>query len=180
MQTLAIPAGATNIQFSVKGAGGGGGSADNVGNQQIGQNGHLVAESYSTSGVTLNVYVGGGGAAGSTTASGAGGGWGYHPGGNGGNGGDEGDGICWAYGGAGGGGSSAILSGATVIAESAGGAGGRSSDWDGYEMVKLVICLVAQAVLKAVLITPALQIQPAAERAAGYPAPAERRGNNLL
>jgi hypothetical protein len=129
VQSLIIPAGATNIQFSVKGAGGGGGSLDNVGNQQNGQNGHLVATSYSTSGITLNVYVGGGGAAGSTTSSGAGGGWGYRPGGNGGNG--EDDGYCWAFGGAGGGGSSAILLGTTVIAESAGGAGGRSSDWEG-------------------------------------------------
>ena len=131
VQTVAIPAGATNIQFSIKGAGGGGGRADNVGNQQNGQSGHFVAASYFTSDVTVSVYVGGGGAAGSTTSSGAGGGWGYHTGGNGGNGDDDGHGICWAFGGAGGGGSSAILLGATVITESAGGAGGRSSDWDG-------------------------------------------------
>lgn len=134
VQSLSIPSGATNIQFTVKGAGGGGGRDDSEENQESGQNGHSVVMSYSTSGVTLSIYVGGGGTEGSTEVWGASGGWGYHSGGAGG----AGDDFRpygyddWGYGGAGGGGSSAILSGgSTLLAEAAGGAGGRSSDWDG-------------------------------------------------
>ena len=131
-QSLTIPAGATNIQFSVKGAGGGGGREDGEQNQENGQNGHQVVRSYSTSGVTLSIYVGGGGAEGSPEVWGASGGWGYQPGGYGGYGEDNRpDTDDYAYGGAGGGGSSAILLGATKLTEAAGGAGGRSSDWDG-------------------------------------------------
>lgn len=129
VQSLSVPAWATNIQFTVKGAGGGGGRLDNVGNQENGQNGHLVNRTYSTSGVTLSIYVGGGGTEGSATEAGSPGGWGYQSGGTGGDG-DYWDSDCWAFGGAGGGGSSAIRLGATTLAEAAGGAGGRSSDWE--------------------------------------------------
>jgi hypothetical protein len=128
VQTLTIPAGAINILFTVKGAGGGGGrndyaSADN------GVNGHLVTRPSSTPGVVVSIYVGGGGIEGSSTDAGSPGGWGYHAGGYGGDG-EYWDDYCWAYGGAGGGGSSAILVGVTVLAEAAGGAGGRSGDWE--------------------------------------------------
>ncbi|MHB1349070.1 MAG: LamG-like jellyroll fold domain-containing protein [Desulfobulbaceae bacterium] len=131
IQSLFIPAGATNLQFSVKGAGGGGGRRDNVNLQTPGQNGHLVEMPYASANITLSIYVGGGGREGSATDSGALGGWGYHAGGNGGNG-DYEDFDCWAYGGAGGGGSSAITLGATPLIEAAGGAGGRSDDWDDW------------------------------------------------
>jgi hypothetical protein len=136
VQTLTIPAGAKNLQFTVKGAGGGGGRADGVGNQQNGQNGHSVVMSYAVSDITLRIYVGAGGA-GSLGTSGSPGGFGFNSGGVGGGGeyqSDE-DGDCeeWAYGGAGGGGSSAILldSNGTVLTEAAGGNGGRSSDRNG-------------------------------------------------
>ncbi|MBI5665456.1 MAG: hypothetical protein HZC49_10310, partial [Nitrospirae bacterium] len=134
IQYINIPAGAANIQFTVKGAGGGGGREDGEHNQENGWNGHSVVMSYSASGITLRIYVGGGGTEGSTEASGSGGGWGYHSGGSGGNGEDHRpDTDDWAYGGAGGGGSSALLldSNGAVLMEAAGGAGGRSSDWDG-------------------------------------------------
>ncbi|HCE68020.1 MAG TPA: hypothetical protein DER40_11025 [Geobacter sp.] len=127
-QSLAIPAGATNIQFTVKGAGGGGGQADDVGNQSSGLPGHLVATSHPTSGITLTIYVGQGGQINSEVNGGAGG-WGYTSGQFGSNG-EEGDG--YAFGSSGGGGSSAIKLGATLLAEAAGGNGGRSSDWDIY------------------------------------------------
>ncbi|NTV14181.1 MAG: hypothetical protein HGA96_09680 [Desulfobulbaceae bacterium] len=135
VQTITIPAGAKNLQFTVKGAGGGGGRADNMGDQEDGQNGHLVVMSSAVSDLTLRIYVGGGGAEGSQSTSGSPGGWGYVLGGAGGDGEDyswdcNGD---WAFGGAGGGGSSAILSDANgnVLSEAAGGGGGRSSGYYG-------------------------------------------------
>jgi len=127
-QSLTIPAGATNIQFTVKGAGGGGGQADDIGNQSSGLPGHLVAVSHPTSGITLTIYVGQGGQINSDVNGGAGG-WGYTSGQYGSNG-EEGDG--YAFGSSGGGGSSAIKVGATLLAEATGGNGGRSSDWDIY------------------------------------------------
>jgi hypothetical protein len=132
LQTLNIPAGASNIQFTVKGAGGGGGRADNIDNQEAGLNGHSVIMPYATSNVTLSIYVGGGGSEGSVTDFGAAGGWGNPSGANGGDG-DYYDSDCWAYGGSGGGGASAIYNGAALLARAAGGNGGRSSDWEDYD-----------------------------------------------
>ena len=126
-QTLTIPAGAINIQFSLKGAGGGGSTGwDDSTTQTPGQNGHLVLMSYTTSGVTLRIYVGGGGQPASSllTTPGAGG-WGYRLGATG----EPGmTGSYASYGGAGGGGSSAILLNTVLLAESAGGVGGTSGD----------------------------------------------------
>jgi hypothetical protein len=131
-QYLTIPAESTGVQFTVKGAGGGGGRQDQAQNAEPGQPGHLVTGIYpspTTSNVTLTIYVGGGGKVGSTTESGAAGGWGYHTGSNGGDG-EYFDSEVWAYGGAGGGGSSAVLEEQTRLVEAQGGAGGSSSDWD--------------------------------------------------
>ena len=123
-QPLTIPAGAKNIQFSLKGAGGGGSTGwDNNSTQTPGENGHLVLMSYATSGVTLSIYVGGGGAASGMITPGVGG-YGYHPGAAGAPGSSQ---LHYeSYGGSGGGGSSAIVLNTTVLAESAGGTGGTS------------------------------------------------------
>ena len=130
-ESISIPAGATNIQFIVKGAGGGGGRTDESSGDD-GLNGHSVVTSYGTSGVTLYVYVGSGGQLNDTSSSGAGSVFGYQSGGAGGNGGDDGDGF-YAYGGSSGGGSSAITNSlGTLLVEAMGGAGGKSSDWSGF------------------------------------------------
>lgn len=130
VQSLDIPVNAQNIQFTVKGAGGGGGRPDNAGLQASGQPGSKVVMPAAAAGMTLKIYVAGGGKMGSETSTGAAGGWGYPSGGKGGNGDDDGDG--WAFGGAGGGGASSIYNGTTRLAEAKGGAGGRSDDWYDY------------------------------------------------
>jgi len=133
MQTLSIPAGSTNIQFSVKGAGGGGGLYAEVGTAGVYQ-----VKSYTNAAeFTLNIYVAQGGQVDVNSryeGSGGSGGWGYANGGYGGDGEayDAGCGFDWADGGAGGGGASAvILSIGTLLVEAAGGNGGSSDDWDG-------------------------------------------------
>jgi hypothetical protein len=118
-----IPATATNIQFTVKGAGGGGGRFDDYADQQHGLPGHSVVSPSTLTDVVVTVYAAEGGKAALTTDAGAPGGWGKPPGQPGGNG-DN------AYGGAGGGGASAIYNGTTRLIEAAGGRGGDSASWE--------------------------------------------------
>ena len=85
VQTLTIPVGAINIQFAVKGAGGGAEewTVLKPGEWRERASSHKVP--YSTSGVTLDIYVGSGGAEGSIERL-VHGGWGNQSGGAGGEG----------------------------------------------------------------------------------------------
>lgn len=137
--TFVVPAGVTNVDIKVWGAGGGGGSGGSRAAGGAGGGGGYVSGTLAvTPNETLTVYVGGGGAAGTRNTSGGGGGAGAYSsiyrsatplaiaaGGGGGGGGRSTSSHIGAAGGAGGGTSG--IAGGTSNSTNIGGSGGTPS-----------------------------------------------------